>query len=209
MSVIVAPTKSNLIRAKATLSLSYKGFELLDQKRNILIREMMKLVERAKTIQVEIYSSLELAYNELQSANIVSGINNVENIATGMPQAPEFEILLKSVMGTEIPTIKYEKKDIEPYYGFHNTDAAIDKATIHFRKVGEMIYELAEIDYSVFKLAKEIRKTQKRTHALEHIQIPKYKGQVKYIQEALEEKEREDFFRLKRVKNRQKSTDRS
>ena len=209
MAVIIAPTKSNLIRATATLSLSYQGFELLDQKRNILIREMMKLVERAKTIQVEVYSSLQRAYDELQSVNIVSGISNVENIATGMPEAPEFEILLKSVMGTEIPTIKYDTKAIEPYYGFHNTDTALDKATIHFREVGEMIYELAQIDYSVFKLAKEIRKTQKRTHALEHIQIPKYKGQVKYIQEALEEKEREDFFRLKRVKNRQKIVKRS
>lgn len=209
MAVIVAPTKSNLIRAKATLSLSYKGFELLDQKRNILIREMMKLVERAKSIQTEIYSSLQLAYDELQSVNIVSGIKNVENIATGMPEAPHFDILLKSVMGTEIPIVKYDTKPIELYYGFHNTDTALDKATIHFRKVGEMIYELAQIDCSVFRLAKEIRKTQKRTHALQHIQIPKYKEQVKYIQEALEEKEREDFFRLKRVKKRQKTTKRS
>ena len=209
MANIVAPTKSNLIRSKATLSLSYKGFELLDQKRNILIREMMKLVERAKTIQEEIYEELHSAYDELQSANIVAGISNVENIAIGMPKAAEFDILLKSVMGTDIPSVKYKKKEIEPYYGFHNTDTALDKATIHFRKVGEMIYDLAEIDYSVFRLAREIRKTQKRTHALEHIQIPRYKSEVKYIQEALEEKEREDFFRLKRVKNQQKSNKRS
>ncbi len=206
MGVTIAPTKSNLIKAKATLSLSYKGFELLDQKRNVLIREMMKLVDRARTIQDEIYDSLQQAYIELQNVNIVEGIKNVEEMAIGMPPAPEFDILLKSVMGAEVPSLKYEKQKIEPYYGFHNTDITLDVATIHFRKIGEMIYELAELDYSVFKLAREIKKTQKRTHALEHIQIPYYSSQVKYIEEALEEKEREDFFRLKRVKKRQRKS---
>ena len=94
------------------------------------------------------------------------------------------------------------KAPITPSYGFHNTNPALDAATVCFREVRYMIYELAEIDNSIFKLAKEIQKTQKRTNALQHIQIPRYRERVKYIQEALEEKEREDFFRLKRVKSK-------
>ena len=105
-------------------------------------------------------------------------------------------------MGVDVPIIKYEKEPMTPSYGFHNTNPALDAATVCFREVRYMIYELAEIDNSIFKLAKEVQKTQKRTNALQHIQIPKYKEQVKYIQESLEEKEREDFFRLKRVKGR-------
>ena len=202
MAVLVAPTKSNLIKAKASLDLSKKGFELLDKKRNVLIKEMMSLVERAKDIQGKIYVTIEEAYKNLEQVNITTGIKNVEAIALGIPKDEDYDILLKSVMGVDIPMLKYDKKEMTPNYGFHNTNPALDAAIKKFREVRFMSYELAEIDNSIFKLAKEIQKTQKRTNALQHIQIPKYKEQVKYISDALEEKEREDFFRLKRVKGR-------
>lgn len=202
MAVLIAPTKSNLIKAKASLELSNKGFELLDKKRNVLIKEMMGLVDRAKTIQKDVFAKLDEAYEHLQKVNITMGIKNVESIAMSVPKDESFEILLRSVMGVDIPTIKYEKKPVIPSYGFHNTNPALDAAAQCFREVKYMGYELAEIDNSIYKLAKEIQKTQKRTNALQHIQIPRYKEQVKYIQEALEEKEREDFFRLKRVKSK-------
>lgn len=202
MAVLIAPTKSNLIKAKSSLELSNKGFELMDKKRNVLIREMMGLVEDAKVIEGKISEVLDEAYRYLQSVNITTGIKNVENIAHSVPKDESFEILLKSVMGVDIPTIKYEKEKVTPSYGFHNTSPALDAATECFREVKYMVYKLAEIDSSIFKLAKEIQKTQKRTNALQHIQIPRYKEQVKYIQEALEEKEREDFFRLKRIRGK-------
>ncbi|MGL4344827.1 MAG: V-type ATP synthase subunit D [Cellulosilyticaceae bacterium] len=200
MAVVVAPTKSNLIKAKASLDLSKKGFELLDKKRNVLIREMMELVDKAKEIQSKIYDTIAKAYESLQMVNITMGIKDVEDIAHSIPKDEEFEILLKSVMGVDVPMIKYEETALTPSYGFHNSNAALDYAVTHFREVRYMVYELAEIENSIFKLAKEIEKTQKRTNALQHIQIPKYKEQVKYIQDVLEEKEREDFFRLKKVK---------
>ena len=105
MAILVAPTKSNLIKAKAALDLSNKGFELLDKKRNVLIKEMMSLVDRAKTIQGEISATLQEAYGQLQNVNITTGIKNVENITRSIPKDEEFEILLKSVMGVDIPTI--------------------------------------------------------------------------------------------------------
>ena len=200
MGVLSAPTKANLMKAKASYALAQKGFELLDKKRNVLIREMMDLVEKAKDIQEEIYKVIENAYDSLQNVNMTMGIQKVEEIAQSIPKSESFEVLLKSVMGVEIPEIKYTKEEIYPSYGLYSTNTAIDRATYCFRQARYMIYELAQIENSIFKLAKEIEKAQKRTNALQHIQIPKYKEQIKYIQEVLEEKEREDFFRLKRLK---------
>jgi len=202
MSVNVAPTKANLIRSKNLLDFSQKGFELLDKKRNVLIREMMGLMDKAKEIQSGIATTFEEAYKALRIVNVSMGVNNVEEIAVSIPTVEEFDILSKSVMGVELPSIKYEKKELDTYYGFFRTNPAVDIAVTKFREVKYFIYELAEIENSVYKLAMEIKKTQKRANALEKIQIPKYKEQVKFIEEVLEEKEREDFFRLKRVKQR-------
>lgn len=202
MAEQVAPTKSNLMKARASLALSQSGYELLDKKRNVLIKEMLDMVDRAKNIQEEIYSVISEAYGALQTANITMGIKNVEDMAYSVPNDESFEVLLKSVMGVDIPVMKYRKREIAPSYGLINTNISLDTARQKFNEVRYRIYDLAEVENSIFKLAKEIEKTNKRTNALEHIQIPKYKEQVKYIQEVLEEKEREDFFRLKKVKKK-------
>jgi len=208
MAMLIAPTKSNLIKAKSSLNLSKSGFELLDQKRNVLIREMMDLAEKAKNIQTEISSIFTEAYEALQVANITLGIKNVEDMTYSIPNNESFVVLMKSIMGVDIPIIKYQRSDILPAYGFYNTNLALDRARQQFNEVHYKIYDLAEIENSIFKLAKEIEKTNKRTNALKHIQIPKYQEQIKQIQETLEEKEREDFFRLKRVKNKIRQTKR-
>jgi len=208
MAMLIAPTKSNLIKAKSSLNLSKSGFELLDQKRNVLIREMMDLAEKAKNIQTEISSIFTEAYEALQVANITLGIKNVEDMTYSIPNNESFVVLMKSIMGVDIPSIKYQRSDILPAYGFYNTNLALDRARQQFNEVHYKIYDLAEIENSIFKLAKEIEKTNKRTNALKHIQIPKYQEQIKQIQETLEEKEREDFFRLKRVKNKIRQTKR-
>ncbi|MGD9567447.1 MAG: V-type ATP synthase subunit D [Sedimentibacter sp.] len=203
MAVLVAPTKSNLIKAKSSLVLSKKGYELLDKKRNVLIKEMMVWVNKARTMHNEIYEVLEEAYDFLQKANVTLGVKNVEDMSYSIPSEEPFDILLKSVMGIDIPTIKYKQKDeFSPAYGLYNSNASLDEARQKFLIVKEKIYELAEVENSIFKLAKEIQKTKKRTNALKYVQIPKYREMVKYITEVLEEKEREDFFRLKRLKGK-------
>lgn len=197
-----APTKANLIEAKERYEFSQKGFELLDKKRNVLIREMMGLVSDARKIQEKISSIFEEAYEALQYTNITMGTESVEEISTSIPKDEAYEILLRSVMGVEIPEVKYSKQAIEPYYGFFRTNTALDRAVKKFRQVKYLLYDLAEIETSVYKLAMEIKKTQKRANALDKIQIPKYKALVYKIENALEEKEREDFFRLKKVKSK-------
>lgn len=106
----IAPTKSNLMSAKATLEFSKKGYELLDQKRNVLIREMMGYIDRAKDIQEKINRTFEEAYEALRMANITLGVSTVEEISHTVPENGNFNLLFKSVMGVEVPIIKYDKK---------------------------------------------------------------------------------------------------
>ena len=202
MAYNIAPTKANLLKAKSMLQFSVRGYNLLDKKRNVLIREMMGLVGQANALQVEIQQVYKEAYDGLMVANITIGKNHVEEISISVPKSEEYEILLQSVMGVEIPRIKHAPLELSPAFGLFRTNASLDVALEKFTKLRELLYRLAEMETSVYKLAMEIKKTQKRTNALERIQIPKYKEIVKSIQETLEEKEREDFARLKKLKKK-------
>lgn len=202
-----APTKSTLMAAKSSLDFSKKGFELLDKKRNVLIREMMSYVDKARELQNQVNIVFAKAYKALEFANINTGIINVEDIAMAVEEAKDYEVLFRSVMGVEVPSIIFERKGIEPKYGFYRSSASIDEARKEFNGVKYLTYELAEVENAVYRLAMEVKKTQKRANALQNIQIPKYEGIVKYVTEVLEEKEREDFFRLKIVKKKHKKED--
>lgn len=198
----IAYTKANLISIKNSLALSVKGFELLDKKRNVLILNLMSMIEKAKELQFEMKDKYADAYQALQLANISLGINNVQEIAYCIAEAEEFEVENSSVMGVPIPKIKYEVEPLMSGFSLYSSDASLDYATLQFYEVKKMLYELVEIEDSVYKLAFEIRRTQKRANALSNIQIPKYEELVKKITETLEEKEREEFFRLKKIKEK-------
>jgi V/A-type H+-transporting ATPase subunit D len=197
------PTKGNLILAKNSLELSKQGYDLMDKKRNILIRELMELIAEATDIQNEIDTTFTNAYRALQKANIQMGIHAVEEIAAGIPVEDSIRIKRRSVMGTEIPKVEYEKKDLKPAYSFYGTKMSLDEACQQFEMVKELTIRLAEIENSAYRLAYNIKKTQKRANALSNITIPKYENLVKEIQEYLEEKEREEFTRLKVIKKMQ------
>lgn len=194
------PTKGNLILAKNSLALSRQGFELMDKKRNILIRELMELIEEASDIQKEIDTTFTSAYQTLQKANIQMGIHEVEGISQKIPLEESIVIKRRSVMGTEIPKVEYEQQELKPHYAFWGTKMALDEACEKFQKVKELTIQLAQIETSAYRLAYNIKKTQKRANALQNITIPHYEGLAKSIQESLEEKEREEFTRLKVIK---------
>jgi len=201
----ITPTKANLIKSKNSLQFAKKGYELLDKKRTVLIREMMSLIDVAGDLQSVIDTTFTDAYEALKLANITMGSEYVEEIAQSIEKESDYQIIFKSVMGVEVPIIRREEKPFSTEYGFFRTNPAFDKAVLSFIKIRGLIYQLAEVENSVYKLAMEIKKTQKRANALDKIQIPKYESTIKYIDEVLEEKEREDFFRLKRVKGKTKS----
>lgn len=194
------PTKGNLIVAKNTLALSKQGYELLDKKRNILVREMMGLIEQAEDIQAHIDSTFADAYRALQNANITIGISTVQQISQSVTGEDRIEIKVRSIMGVEIPIISIPDTDLKPQYGFARTTMSLDEAYSKFAKVKELTLMLAEVENAIYRLAINIRKTQKRANALKNIMIPKYEKLTKDIQNALEEKEREEFTRLKMIK---------
>lgn len=194
------PTKGNLILAKNSLALAKQGYELMDKKRNILIRELMDLIAEATDIQEEIDTTFTEAYRALQKANVQMGIHAVEQIAHSVPVEDSIRIKRRSVMGTEIPKVEYDRREQGPAYSFYHTKMSLDEACQQFEKVKELTVRLAEVENSAYRLAWDIQKTQKRANALSNITIPKYENRAREIQEYLEEKEREEFTRLKVIK---------
>lgn len=200
MNLNSVPTKGNLIAAKSNLALSKQGFELMDKKRNILVHEITQLQEKAVEIQGEIDSTFREAYAALEQANVELGIKNVESFAFNVPPIDDIKIKSRSVMGTEIPLVKHDSDNHPPVYSFFGTTEALDRAKQCFEKVADLTIELSMIEDSALRLAYNIRKTQKRANALQNVMIPNYEKLVKTIGDALEEKEREDFTRLKVLK---------
>ena len=196
------PTKDNLILAKNSLALAKQGFELMDKKRNILIREMMGLIDQASEIQSQIDETFRTAYAALQKANIEMGINYVQEISFSVPVENSIKIKTRSIMGTEIPLVQYDPIVSVPTYAFYSTRKSLDEAKVAFEKVKDLTIRLSMIENSAYRLATNIKKTQKRANALKNITIPTYQALSTNIQNALEEKEREEFTRLKVIKRR-------
>lgn len=200
----VFPTKGNLIATKKSLDLSSLGYDLLDRKRNILVRELMMKIDDAKRMKQEISETFERAYKALEQAHITLGV--IDDVAKGVPEDDSITLGYKSVMGVEIPTVTLQNP-ATPHicYGFTQTNSKLDYAFICFHQCKLMTAKLAEVENSVYRLAFAISKTQKRANALKNIMIPQFKDTVKFITDSLEEKEREEFSRMKVIKRNKES----
>ena len=196
----VLPTKGNLIATKRSLELATTGYELMDRKRNILTREMMSLISQAEKLQSRIDTTFSEAYDALMLANISMG--KTIHLAESVPVDDSVEIRYRSVMGVEIPTVSAGTEPQSLTYGLSVTNSALDDAMVKFHRVKELTRELAEMENTIYRLAFTIKKTQKRANALQNIVIPGYQSTITMITEALEEKEREEFGRLKVIKAR-------
>ena len=202
MDVSTFATKGNLIKANSDLNLTGMGYDLMDKKRAILISEMLSYISRAEEIQAKIAEVFDTAYQELQKANVFLGIAQVERISYSIPEETNVNIALRSVMGVEIPIVSLEKKEENTlFYSFSNTNYHLDQAFINFNKVKDLIIEMAEVETTVYLLALNVKKTQKRANALQSVMIPKLSDLVSTIQNTLEEKEREESSRLHVIKN--------
>ena len=195
------PTKGNLMRARNSLKLARQGYDLMDKKRNILIRELTAYTEEAREIQEVINETYRKAYASLQKANMQMGIENVQTIAETLPVDMSIEVKTRSVMGTEIPLVRYDpEQNLRPAYAFFRTRDSLDEARAAFARVKDLTVRLAQVETAAYRLAANIQKTQKRANALKNITIPHYEELAKTIGAALEEKEREEFTRLKVIK---------
>ena len=196
------PTKGNLILAKNSLKLAHMGYDLMDKKRNILIRELMGMIDEAKDIQTQIDVTFREAYKALQVANMEIGINNVQTFSYTVPVEDSIRIKTRSIMGVEIPLVESDPSGEVPTYAFYNTKESLDVARLAFEKVKELTLKLSMIENSAYRLAAAIKKTQKRANALKNITIPHYMQLTKDVSDGLEEKEREEVTRLKVIKQR-------
>ena len=186
--------------AKSRLALSRQGYELLDKKRNILVREVMSMLDQVEAMQKDMDNIFGEAYLALQEANIRLGINTVSQISQAIAPEENVQIESKSIMGVEIPILNQLYSDLIPQYGIGKTECSLDEAYLQFSKVKRLTLKLAEIENAIYRLAFSIKQTQKRANALKNIMIPKYEKLTKDIATALEEKEREEFSRLKMIK---------
>ncbi len=197
----VIPTKGNLIQIKKNMQLAHKGHTLMDRKKNVLVREMMALLDKVSSIRHQVESVFKQAYQALQDANITLGI--VGDIAKEVPFDDNLDISYRSVMGVDLPTLAYQKPEIKLSYGLRSTNTKFDYAYQKFQEARDLTIQLAEIDNSAYRLANAIRKSQKRSNALKNVVIPDFETKIKYITEVLEEREREEFTRMKVIKNKQ------
>jgi V/A-type H+-transporting ATPase subunit D len=194
----IFPTKGNLLALKKSIKLAELGYELMDRKRNILIREMMTQFDKVRNLREEIAYIYKRAYLTLQEANITLGVIN--DIAKAIPIDNNIDITYRSVMGVEIPKVLYEEDEVKIRYGISSTNTKFDYAYKSFLKVRDLTLILAEVDNSLYRLANAIRKSQKRANALKNIVIPDYREKIRFISETLEEREREEFSRRKIIK---------
>ena len=158
----------------------------------------MQLIDQANTLHNQISDVYNQAYQALQMANITLGICG--DIAKSVPVENGVQISYRSVMGVEIPTVTIDTSELQMPYGYMGSNSQLDQAYICFYKAKLVTVQLAEIENSVYRLANAIKKTQSRANALKNIIIPDFEETTKFITDALEEKEREEFSRLKVIK---------
>ena len=201
-TINVAPTRTNLIRIKKDLRFAKEGYEILDRKREVLTTELVRVAHEADVIQKEVWKLLETAYHALEKARLTLGSDHVEWAALAANKTVDVHLKLRGIMGVAIPVIEARGEPQKMSYSLSGTNAALDEASVAFREVIIKTPQLSMLVTTVWRLAGELRKTQRRVNALQHIFIPEYEQTVVFIVSSLEEREREEIFRLKWLKSK-------
>ena len=196
----MSPTRSNLLVVKRRLKLAREGYQLLDRKRDVLMMEIMRIIDDADRVQVEAQERFSRAYEAIEEARVAVGTERLRRIALSRPHEIDIHLTLRSVMGVAVPAVEYATPERRPLYGFGNSSVVLDQAEQDWNGVLELVGDLAEKVTTVWRLALELKRTQRRVNALQNVFIPAYEATLKTIQDTLEEKDREDLFRLKRAK---------
>jgi V/A-type H+-transporting ATPase subunit D len=201
-TINVAPTRSNLIRIRKELRFAREGYEILDRKREALTGELVRVAKEADAVQKEVWALLDTAYGAVEKARLVMGSDHVEWAALAVNKTVDVHLRLRGIMGVAIPSIEARGEPPRLLYSPGDTAAVLDEASTAFRDVLLRIPQLAMLTTTVWRLANELRKTQRRVNALQHIFIPAYEATVSFIVSSLEEREREEIFRLKWLKTK-------
>ncbi len=195
-----APTKTNLLKLRSDLQFAQQGYELLDQKRNILIIELLALVDQAVDFQSRVDNALAKAYKALEETVFDMGKLKVQYLTGAVNITTDITVRSRRVMGVVLPVIETEFKERSPHYSPMGTSFWIDSSLQFFKEVLKLLGKLSELKISVLRLANEVKKTIRKVNALEKIAIPDLEDTVHYIQSKLEESERDMFVLMKMVK---------
>ncbi|MCL2243686.1 MAG: V-type ATP synthase subunit D [Treponema sp.] len=198
----IAPTKSNLLKVKERLSIAQEGYDLLEQKREILVSELMRKVELVKLLERELDKRVDTAYPCLKRMLIVVGRERANKLAQNISY--KFELREKQVVtaGMKLPGLEIRLPNIDLKYSPVNSFAECDETVLEFFELLKICIELAAVRTVAWRLARDVRRTQRRVNALEKMVIPSASETKTYIESVLEERERDSFFTSKLLKKR-------
>ena len=202
MDTSLAPTRSNLMKLKDELSFSRLGYDLLDQKRSILVSELLTLVDQAVDYQNRVEKSLTDAEKTLQDAIMNMGRLRVANLAGAVNIDSSISLSERRVMGVSLPKVDTSFSGEGPYFSPEGTSMLSELALNRYRKALELMGKMAELKVSIMRLSSEVKKTIRKVNALEKLVIPDKEETVRYLTSRIEEQERESFILLKVVKDR-------
>ncbi|MFA5468705.1 MAG: V-type ATP synthase subunit D [Sphaerochaetaceae bacterium] len=198
----VAPTRSNLLKLSDELHFATLGHELLDQKRSILVVELLTLVDQAVDYQSRVDKALGRAGESLQHTVMEMGRLRVANLFGAVRIDTSIELSQRKVMGVHLPRVETSFSANGPYFSPEGTTLSVEETLKEFQEALSLMGRLAELKVSIMRLAQEVKKTIRKVNALEKIVIPDLKETLAYTQSRIEEAERENFMLLKQVKNR-------
>jgi V/A-type H+-transporting ATPase subunit D len=203
MAQDIKPTRKNLMEIEDRIELSERGHDTLEQKRDGLIMEFMDILDQAQDVREDLEANYETAQKKINMARAMEGDMSVRGAAAALEEHPEITVESRNIMGVVVPQIessKVRKSLDERGYGILGTSARIDEAAEAYEELLESIVLAAEVETAMKKMLTEIETTKRRVNALEFKLLPElYEGQ-EYIEQKLEEQEREEIFRMKKVK---------
>lgn len=201
----IPPTRSNYLRIGRRLERARHGCEMLERKRQILVLELMRQVEAARVAQKAVQEAMAGAYDALERAALSAGIERLRRESCGIATDHKLQTRSRAVMGVEVPEISFECKSHVIRFALTAGVSGADDVLRCFHDALEPIVRLAEVENAVLRLAREIKRTQRRVNALEKTFIPGYEDTMKFIRECLDEREREELVIIKKVKRRHES----
>jgi len=197
----VSATKIELLKFKKSSQVATMVQKILDDKRKVLLKNIEEMIEEASKARGGIWDPLQDIYKSVNEAYLALGTNTIDSVAESTPPVMEVEVSMRRVVDVKIPALSVTEKDTKSMpYGFADTNSSIDRAAKQIKELLPKICKAAEYENSIFSLAKALEKTQKLLNALENVIIPQYQQNIRFIAQALEEKEREEFAKLKKVK---------
>ena len=198
----VTATKIELIKIRRSLQVGRMVHKILDDKREVLLKKIDEIIEEANKARGDIWSPLSNVYSAVYDSYMTLGTTTVESIADSTPSIMEVDVNVRRIVDVKIPTLSVKTREggQDLSYGFTETNAFVDKAARMIKNMLPKICKAAEYENAIFSLAKELERTQKLINALEFVIIPHSEEAISFIKATLEEREREEFVRLKKVK---------